>query len=144
MKSGQYLTNKQWFSDGKSLEPTGRTQKVGPVGSWVLDSGNVVAQALAVSMDKPLDWAVGFFFGNTELSLELWNIISDISGLDDRGKSMRCPECGANEGRQASGGKDQSTKWKCGKCGHEWDIIVAFFKWIRRAMRKLLGKQESP
>jgi len=57
---------------------------------------------------------------------------------------MRCPECGANEGRQASGGKDQSTKWKCGKCGHEWDIIVAFFKWIRRTMRRLLGKQESP
>ena len=83
MKSGQYLTNKQWFSDGKSLEPTGRTQKVRPVGSWVLDSDNMVAQALAVSMDKPLDWAVGFFFGSTELSLELWNIISDISGFDD-------------------------------------------------------------
>ena len=28
-------------------------------------------------------WAVGFFFGNTELSLELWNIISGISGFDD-------------------------------------------------------------
>ena len=25
----------------------------------------------------------GFFFGNTELSLELWNIISGISGFDD-------------------------------------------------------------
>ena len=83
MKSGQYLSNRQWFSNGKSLEPTRRTQKVRPVGSWVLDSGNVVAQALAVSMDKPLDWAVGFFFENTELSLELWNIISDISGFDD-------------------------------------------------------------
>ena len=46
-----------------------------PVGSWVLESGNVVAQALAVSLDKPLEWAVGFFFGNVELSLELWNII---------------------------------------------------------------------
>jgi len=31
----------------------------------------------------PLEWAVGFFFGNTELSLELWNIISGISGFDD-------------------------------------------------------------
>jgi len=49
----------------------------------VLDSGNVVAEALAVSLDKPLEWAVGFFFGNTELSLELWNIIAGISGFDD-------------------------------------------------------------
>ena len=30
-------------------------------------------------MNKPLEWAVGFFFGNAELSLELWNIISGIS-----------------------------------------------------------------
>ena len=52
-------------------------------GSWVLESGNVVAEALAVSLDKPLERAVGFFFGNTELSLELWNVIAGISGLDD-------------------------------------------------------------
>ena len=38
----------------------------------VLESNNAVAQALAVSLDKPSEWAVGFFFGNTELSLELW------------------------------------------------------------------------
>ena len=61
----------------------GRTFWVRPVGSWVLESRNVVAEALAVSLDKPLEWAVGFFFGNTELSLELWNIIAGISGLDD-------------------------------------------------------------
>ena len=61
----------------------GRTFLVRPVGSWVLESNNVVAEALAVSLDKPLEWAVGFFFGNTELSLELWNIISGISGFDD-------------------------------------------------------------
>ena len=54
-----------------------------PVGSWVLESNNVVAEPLAVSLDKPLEWAVGFFFGNVELSLELWNIISGISGSDD-------------------------------------------------------------
>ena len=53
------------------------------VGSWVLDSGNVVAEAMAVSLDKPLEWAVGFFFGNTELSLELWTVIAGISGFDD-------------------------------------------------------------
>ena len=28
-------------------------------------------------------WAVGFFFGNTELSLELWNVIAGGSGFDD-------------------------------------------------------------
>ena len=46
-------------------------------------TGNVVAVALAPSLDKPLEWAVGFFFGNTELSLELWAVIAGISGLDD-------------------------------------------------------------
>jgi len=43
----------------------------------------VVAEALAVSLDKPLEWAVGFSFGNTELILELWTVISGISGFDD-------------------------------------------------------------
>jgi hypothetical protein len=43
----------------------------------------VAATALAESLDKPLEWAVGFFFGNVELSPELWNIISGISGFDD-------------------------------------------------------------
>jgi hypothetical protein len=56
---------------------------VRPVGAWVLQSGNVVAEALAISLDKPLEWATGFFFGNVELSLELWNIIAGISGFDD-------------------------------------------------------------
>ena len=61
----------------------GRTFWVRPVGSWVLQSNNVVAEALAVSLDKPLEWAVGFSFGNVELSLELWTVISGISGFDD-------------------------------------------------------------
>ncbi len=56
---------------------------VRPVGSWVLESVNVVAEALAVSLDKPLELAVGFFFGNTELSMELWTTIAAISGFDD-------------------------------------------------------------
>jgi hypothetical protein len=56
---------------------------VRPIGSWVRQSGNVVAQALAGSLDKPLERAVGFFFGNTELSLELWTVIAGISGFDD-------------------------------------------------------------
>ena len=65
------------------IDIDGRTFWVRPVGSWVLESGNVVAEALAASLGKPLEWAVGFFFGNTELSLELWTIISGISGFDD-------------------------------------------------------------
>ena len=65
------------------VEIDGRTFWVHPVGSWVLDSGNVVAEALAGSLDKPLEWAVGFFFGNVELSLELWTVIAGISGFDD-------------------------------------------------------------
>jgi len=65
------------------IDIDGGTFWVRPVGSWVLESGNLVAQGLAVSLDKPLEWAVGFFFGNVELSLELWNTISGISGFDD-------------------------------------------------------------
>ena len=65
------------------IEIDGRTFWVRPVGSWVLGRGNVVAEAMAVSLDKPLEWTVGFFFGNTELSLELWTVIDGISGFDD-------------------------------------------------------------
>ena len=61
----------------------GRTFWVRPVGSWVLESGNVVAEGLAAALEKPQEWAVGFFFGNTELSMELWTVISGISGFDD-------------------------------------------------------------
>ena len=61
----------------------GRSFMARPVGSWVLESGNVVAAALAESLDKPFPWAIGFLFGNTELSLALWTVISGISGFDD-------------------------------------------------------------
>ncbi len=53
------------------------------VGSWLLESNSVVAETLAISLDKHLEWAVGCFFGNTELSLELLTIISGSSGFDD-------------------------------------------------------------
>ena len=39
--------------------------------------------ALAESPDKSFPWAVGFFFGNTELSIELWNVIAGIAGFED-------------------------------------------------------------
>jgi len=65
------------------VEIDGRTFWVRPVSPDVLQGGNVVAATLAESLGKPFSWAVGFFFGNTELSLELWNIIAGISGFDD-------------------------------------------------------------
>jgi len=71
----------QW--EAIEIDIDGRTFWVRPVGSWVLESGNVVAQALAVSLDKPLKWAIGFFFGNVELSLELWTTIAGVLGFDD-------------------------------------------------------------
>ena len=43
----------------------------------------LLAVALAESLDKPFPWAVEFLFGNTELSLELRTVIAGISGLDD-------------------------------------------------------------
>jgi len=78
---GKQAMVQQW--EAIEIDIDGRTFWVRPVGSWVSDSGNVVAQGLAVSLDKPLEWAVGFFFGNTELSLGLWTVISGISGFDD-------------------------------------------------------------
>ena len=41
-----------------------------------------MVQALLLSLDKPLECGVGFFFGNTELSLELWTVVVEITGLD--------------------------------------------------------------
>ena len=57
--------------DVTEVEIDGRSFWVRPVGSWVLESGNAVAVALAGSLGKPFPWAVGFFFGNTELSKEV-------------------------------------------------------------------------
>ena len=33
---------------------------------------------MAESLDKPFPWAVGFFFGNSELRLAPWNVIAGI------------------------------------------------------------------
>jgi hypothetical protein len=38
---------------------------------------------VAESLERSYPWAVGFFFGNTELSLELWIVIAGISEFDD-------------------------------------------------------------
>ena len=65
------------------VEIYGRAFCFRPVSPGVPRWGNVVGTALAESLDKPFPWAVGFFFGNTELSMELWTVIAGISGLDD-------------------------------------------------------------
>jgi len=64
------------------VEIDGRSFWVRPVSPDVLRSGNVAA-ALAESSDKSYPWAVGFLFGNTQLSLDFWNIIAGISRFDD-------------------------------------------------------------
>jgi len=46
--------------------------------------GRIIHSGVCVNaIDESLEWAVGFFFGNTELSLERWNLIAGISGFDD-------------------------------------------------------------
>ena len=39
---------------GRGSLVDGRTFWVRPVGSWVLESNNVVAEAMAISLDKPM------------------------------------------------------------------------------------------
>jgi hypothetical protein len=80
---GEGKPNPAFYSGQLGLAAMIQHSWVRPVGSWVLESGNVVAAGLAVSLDKPLEWAFGFFFGNTELSLELWTVIAGISEFDD-------------------------------------------------------------
>ena len=72
-----------YSADIIEIDIDGRTFWVRPVDSWVLQPNTFVAEAMAISLDKPLEWAVGFFFGNTEFSLELWTGIAGISGFDD-------------------------------------------------------------
>ena len=40
-------------------------------------------EVLTESLGKSYPWAVGFFFGNTDLSMELRIVIARISGFDD-------------------------------------------------------------
>ena len=48
-----------------------------------------MAAALAESLGKPFPWAVGFFFGNTELSMEIWNIMGSYQGLIIDGENLK-------------------------------------------------------
>ena len=42
----------------------------------------MVATALPESLDKPFPCEVGFFLGNTELSMNLCAVIAGITGFD--------------------------------------------------------------
>ena len=53
-----------------------RIKRLSGVGTG--DGGGVVSGS-----DGSPTRAIGFFFGNTELSLELWTVISGISGFGD-------------------------------------------------------------
>ena len=59
------------YLSGRSVSPS------------VLESGAVMAIALAESLDKPFSWDVRFRFGNTELNMGLWTTIAGTSGFDD-------------------------------------------------------------
>ena len=59
------------YLSGRSVSPS------------VLESGVVMAIALAESLDKPFPWDVRFRFGNMELNMGLWTTIAGISGFDD-------------------------------------------------------------
>ena len=43
---------------------------------------------LTEALGKSYPWAVGFFFTNPELSMELWSTIARISGFDALGYDM--------------------------------------------------------
>ena len=64
------------------VEIDGRTFIVRP-SMHVLESGHMVAEAISRALGKPFPWIVGFFFANPELELDLWPVISGISGFDD-------------------------------------------------------------
>jgi hypothetical protein len=38
---------------------------------------------VAESLERSYPWAVGFFFTNPELSMQLWTVVAGISGFDD-------------------------------------------------------------
>ena len=65
------------------VEINGLSFWVRPVSDDVLASGHIVAEAISQSLGKSFPWAMGFFFGNPELALALWTVISGISGFDD-------------------------------------------------------------
>ena len=63
----------------ESVVETNALQGIGLAGAGARNG----CQSAGQNGHMPLEWAVGFFFGNVELSLELWTVIAGISGFDD-------------------------------------------------------------
>jgi len=74
--AGDYLHP---VAPAESVVETHALQGIGLAGAGARNG----CQSVDQNGHKPLEWAVGFFFGNVELSLELWTVIAGISGLDD-------------------------------------------------------------
>ena len=68
-------------SDTVEVEVNGRSFFLRPVGLDVLESKHMVAEALSQSLGQSFPWAVGFFFGDVELSLDLWTVISGVAAI---------------------------------------------------------------
>ena len=60
----------------ESVVETHALQGIGLAGAGARNG----CQSIDQNGHMPLEWGVGFFFGNVELSLELWTV---ISGFDD-------------------------------------------------------------
>ena len=58
------------------------TPHIGKRSGWV---NGTAAAALAESLGKSYPWAAGFFFGDLDLSMNIWTVIAGISGFDDYG-----------------------------------------------------------
>jgi hypothetical protein len=67
-------TSFEGVSLGSATPPSGRHR------GWGTGDGGGM---LTGPDGSPTHGTVGFFFGNTELSLELWTTIAGISGFDD-------------------------------------------------------------
>ena len=61
----------------------GRTFWVRPVGPGYWNQATWWPKDWRYRWTSPYPWAVEFFFGNVELSLELWAVIAGLSGFDD-------------------------------------------------------------
>ena len=65
------------------IDLDGRDFSVRSGSSKVSRTRNAVAMAVPESLDTPFPWEVGFFAGNTELSMNLCTVIACISGIDE-------------------------------------------------------------
>ena len=66
-----------------------REKKIPPIWQMILATLEILSQMIQLHLDKPFPWSVGFFFGELELSMNLWGVTAKISRLDDYGDEER-------------------------------------------------------